>query len=122
MALAEAARTWIEAARIAVGIDVAGVEFGALVLVAEHVIGGGNFLEALLGLGVARMGVGMMLLGEVAEGLFDFGFAGGLGHAQDFIGIVHTGLSGRNSPYWLHYTIISRAWLGQDLCQPAKAQ
>src|SRR6185437_12180248 len=82
--------TRIEAARVALGVDFAGVEFGALVLVADHVIGRGDFLEALLGFFIAGMGVGMVLLGERAEGLLDFGFAGGLGDAKCFIRIVHS--------------------------------
>ncbi len=80
----------IEAARIAGSVNLAGVEFGALDLVAHHVIGGGQFLETLLGLLVAGMGVGMMFLGQGAEGLFDFGLGGGLGHAQCLVGIVHS--------------------------------
>ena len=39
----------------------------------------------------------MMLLGEAAERLLDFRFAGGLGHAQDLIGIAHV-FSGSDSP------------------------
>ena len=35
------------------------------------------------------MGIGMMLLGERAEGLLDLGLAGGLGYAQNFVGITH---------------------------------
>ena len=54
--------------------DGAGIELGALVLVAQDVIGGGNFLELLLRAGIAGMLVGMMLLGQVAEGLLDVGF------------------------------------------------
>ncbi len=90
--------TGIKAARIAAFVDLAGIEFGALVLVAQNVIGAGDFLETLLGLGVARMGVRMVFLGQVAEGLLDFGFAGALGHAQDLIGIAHSNSNRTSCP------------------------
>ena len=80
----------IKAARIAIGVNLAGIEFGALVLVAQHVIGRGQFLETLLGFLVAGMGVGMVLLGQAAEGLFDLGLRGALGHAQSLVGIAHS--------------------------------
>ena len=71
---------------------------GAFFLVAQDVIGAGNFLEALLRGRIARMLVGVMLLGEGAEGLLDFGLARRLGDAEDFIRIFHAGLSGRDLP------------------------
>ena len=86
---AKAAGAWIEAARIAVGVDLAGIEFGALVLVAQNVIGGGDFLEPLLGRFIAGMGVGMVLFGKVAERLLDLRLAGGLGNSQDLVRIAH---------------------------------
>ena len=86
---AKAARAWIEAAGIAAGVDLAGIEFGALVLVADNVIGGRRFPGSASSRLIAGMGVGMMLLGQAAERLLDFGLAGGLGHAQDLIRIAH---------------------------------
>src|SRR4051812_29894403 len=41
------------------------VVLGALGLVADHVVGRGDLLEALLGLGVALVRVGVVLLGEL---------------------------------------------------------
>jgi hypothetical protein len=35
------------------------------------------------------MSVGMVLLGEVAEGLLDFRLAGGFGNTQDLVWIAH---------------------------------
>src|SRR6185436_17270334 len=79
IALAKAALARIEAARIAVGADRARVELGALFLVAQNVIGAGNFLETLLCRRVARMLVGMMFLGQRPERFLDVGLARRLG-------------------------------------------
>src|SRR5690606_16680898 len=76
-------------ARVAVGADRAGIELGALFLVAQNVIGPGNLLEPLLSGGIARMLVGMMLLGQRAERLLDVRLAGVLGNAEGFVRIVH---------------------------------
>jgi hypothetical protein len=45
----EARARGIEAARIAAGVDLAAVEFAALLLVAHDIVGGADLLEALLG-------------------------------------------------------------------------
>ena len=63
-------------ALIAGGVDLAPVEAGALVLVAQEVIGGGDGLEPVLGLLVAGVEIGMQLLGELAVGLPDLVQAG----------------------------------------------
>src|SRR4029077_4490094 len=85
-----AALSRIEAPRIACGIDFTGVEFGALFLVADDVVGAGDFLKFLLRVLVRGLRVRVMLLGEVAESLFDLGLARGLGHTQDFVRIAHS--------------------------------
>jgi len=79
----------IKAAWIAVGANLAGIEFGALVLVAQHIISGGNFLKPLLGGFIPRMGIGVVLLGQAAERLLDLRFTGGFGNTQDLIRIAH---------------------------------
>jgi len=66
-------------------VDLAAVEAPALLLVADDVVGGGDRLELLLGRLVARIEVGMQLLGELAIGLGDVGLRRGLGHAEDGI-------------------------------------
>src|SRR6185503_18102730 len=79
-AAAESTRAGIEAARIAVLVDLAAVELRALVLVAHHVIGARDFLKLLLGV-VALRGVGVIFLRERAEGLLDLGLGRGFGNA-----------------------------------------
>ena len=95
----EAMRPGIETTRIAVRSDLARIIFGALVLVPDHVIGGGDFLEFLLRGGVSRVLVGMMFLGERAERLLDVGLAGAFGHAQDFVGVSHSHSGGPASGF-----------------------
>ena len=58
---------------------------GALVLVGEGLIGLVDFLELDLGLLVARVAVGMMLHGRLAEGRFQLRFRTGAGHAEEFV-------------------------------------
>src|SRR5258706_5139888 len=97
MALAEAAGpslARIKAPRIAIRTDGARIKLGPLLLVAQYVIGAGDFLKALLRRRVARMLVGMMFLGQRPERFFDVGLARRLGNAEDFIGIFHASLSG----------------------------
>ena len=62
-------------ARIAVLVDLAAVVAGALVLVGQQVIGLGHLGEALGGLGIVLVAVGVQLLGEAAIGLLDLGLA-----------------------------------------------
>ena len=73
---------------LAARVDLAAVVAPALLLIADDVVGGGDLLELLLGRLVARIEVGVQLLGELAIGLGDIGGAGGLRHAKYGIGIV----------------------------------
>ena len=73
---------------LAARVDLAAVVAPALLLIADDVIGGGDLLELLLGRLVARIEVGVQLLGELAIGLGDVGGAGGLRHAKYGIEIV----------------------------------
>src|SRR5262249_22822131 len=93
ISLTKTAGTRIEPPRIAVGADRARVKLRALFLVAQNVIGAGNFLEALLRRRVARMLVGMMFLGQRAERFLDVGLVRRFGDAEDFIRVFHAVLS-----------------------------
>ncbi len=53
---------------LAVGVDLAAVEPGALIGVGQQFVGGRNLLEPRLRLGVAGIQVGMVLLGQLAVG------------------------------------------------------
>src|SRR4051812_29938406 len=111
MALLEAARARVEAFGIAVRANGAGVELGALVLVAQDVICPGNLLEFLLRGRVPRMLVGVMLLGQRPKRLLDFGLAGRLGHTQDLVRVFHACLSRlRFASNWAFVSFISRVW------------
>src|SRR6185312_8851582 len=80
---------------LAAGVDLAAVVAPALLLVADDVVSGGDLLELLFGRLVARIEIGVQLLGELAIGLGDVGAAGRLRHAQDGIGIVcHLSIEG----------------------------
>src|SRR5690606_26749240 len=68
-AAAEASAEWH--GRIAVGVDLAAVEARALVLVRQQVVGLGHLREALGGLRVVLVAVGMELLGQLAVGGLD---------------------------------------------------
>ena len=74
--------------RVAVGVDLAAVEPRALVLVGEQVVGLGHVREALGGLGVVLVAVGMQLLGELAVGGLDVLLARAALNAQGRIRIV----------------------------------
>ena len=65
----------------------------ALVLITQHVVGRGDLLEAGLRVGVAGIGVGMELLGELAVGLLDLSGGGVLGHAEDAVVVLLEPLS-----------------------------
>ena len=54
-------------ARLALGVDLAAVECLALVVVADDLVGGVQLGEARGRLGVVLVGVGMQLLGELAD-------------------------------------------------------
>src|SRR5262249_49966938 len=94
---AEAAATRIEAAaasefrmpRMAVVVDLATVEARPLLLVADDAVGGVDLLEALGGALVARLAVGMVLLGEPPIRLLDGRGIGIPRHAEHAVGIAH---------------------------------
>src|SRR5262249_22636020 len=72
----------------AVRVDLAGVELLALLLVAEQVEGGGDALELLLRRLVPGIGVGVMLLGELAERAAQLIRAGGARDAEFQVGVL----------------------------------
>ncbi len=56
--------------------------------IGQDLVGLVDLLEALLGRLVARLGIGMMLPGELAEGLLDLGLGRGLRHAEDRVVVL----------------------------------
>src|SRR6185369_2323295 len=76
-----------------VGVDLARVELLLLGGVAQDVEGARDPLEALLGLLVVRIGVGMVGLGQLAECLADLVRARATGDAQLLIGVARQKLS-----------------------------
>ena len=60
----------------------------ALLGVAEHVVGRGDLLEALLGLLVAGVGVGVELLGQLPVGARDLLLGRALRHAEDGVVVL----------------------------------
>jgi hypothetical protein len=84
-----------------VGARLPGVESGAQGLVTElvvellffrvgqHVEGGADLFEALLGLGVVRLDVRMQLAGQPAILLLDLVDAGGAAHSEGGVQILH---------------------------------
>src|SRR5690606_1931529 len=60
----------------------------ALGLVADDVVGGGDLLEALLGGGVTRVGVGVQLAGELAVGARDLLRRRRLRDAEDLVVVL----------------------------------
>jgi hypothetical protein len=69
-------------------VDFALVVAFALFGVLEELIGRGEFLEPLLGIGVAGVEIRMQLLGELAVGLADLGLRCVLGDAEGLVWIV----------------------------------
>ena len=67
--------------RIALLVDLAAVVLGALVLVGQQIVGGRHLAEALGGVWIVLVAVGMKLLGEAAVRLFDLRFARAALHA-----------------------------------------
>src|SRR5690606_37888619 len=65
-ALRPAARKALEAG-LALGVDLAGVKLLALVGVAENLVGGVDLGKARRRLGIVLVGVGVVLLGELAK-------------------------------------------------------
>src|SRR5690606_13174415 len=62
---------------------------GALLGIAEHGVGLGRFLEALLGFGVARVAVGVVLQRQLAVGALDVLLGRSARNAQDLVVIAH---------------------------------
>src|SRR5439155_10984961 len=60
----------------------------AFLLVAEDVVGGRDLLEAILGVLVPAVPVGVVLLGELPVGLLDLGGRGVLGVAQHLVVVL----------------------------------
>ena len=83
-ALAEAVK-----ARLALGIDLAGVIGSALLLLAEDFVGRIELGKALGGLGIVLVGIGMQLLGEAPVGTLDRRRICILPNPQHFIGVAH---------------------------------
>ena len=77
-------------ARLALGVDLAGVERLALLLVAENFVGRVELGEASRRFRIVRVGVWMQLLGELAEGALDRARARPPRHPQDLIGVAHS--------------------------------
>ena len=80
----------LEAARLAVGADLATVELGALVGVADDFVGRVDLGELFLRLGIVLVLVGVVFLGELAEGLLDLVRARALRHAEYVVWIAHS--------------------------------
>ena len=79
----------LEAARLAVGADLAAIELAALFRVADDLVGRIDLGELLLRLGIVLVLVGMVFLGEFAEGLLDLVRARALGNTQYVVRISH---------------------------------
>ena len=80
----------------------------AFLFVAEHVVGGGDLLEPLLGVVVTGVRVGVVPLGELSVRLLDVRGARVLGHAEDAVVVLleplSTKLLGHPSAY-LRWTL-----------------
>ena len=72
-------------ARIAFGVDFAGIVLPALFRVAQNVVGGGDFLETLRGGRIVGIDVGMVGFREFAECAADFILCGAARDAQDVV-------------------------------------
>ena len=76
------------------GVDLAGVEPPPLVRIGKQIVGGGDLLELLLGALVARVEVGVKLLGQLSVGLANLIGGRGLGDAKNLIGVSHALIRG----------------------------
>src|SRR6202011_6173128 len=74
---------------LALGIDLAAIELLALVLVADDLVGRIQLGKARRGSRIVLVGIGVMLLGELAIGALDRRSAGAPRHPQDLIGVAH---------------------------------
>ena len=82
------------------GVELSGVVLLALVRVADDVEGRADALELLLGGLVARIGVGMVLLGELAERLAELVVARAPGNAKFLVGVARQECSLRQSEFY----------------------
>ena len=76
--------------RLALGVDLAAVEFSALLLVADDLVGGIDLGKLRLRLLVPGVLVGVVLLGELPIGALDLGLARGAADSEHVIGIAHS--------------------------------
>src|SRR5947209_2032210 len=76
--------------RLALGIDFAAIERLALVLFTEDLVGAIDLGELHRRLGVLLVGVGMVLLRQLAIGLLDLFLARRPRHPQDLVRISHS--------------------------------
>src|SRR4029078_12500363 len=75
--------------RLALGVDLARVELLALGRVADDLVRRVQFGETLRQLRIVLVGVGMQLLGELAESAFDRARIRRSRHAKDVIRVAH---------------------------------
>ena len=75
-------------ARLALRVDLAAVEGAALFLVPDNLVGRSNLGETLLRSRLLAL-IGMVFLGELAEGGLDFGRARRFRHSKNVIWITH---------------------------------
>jgi hypothetical protein len=85
------------ARRVALGVNLAAVETGALVLVAQQVIGLGDVGETLRRLRIVLVAIGVQFLGKLAVGGLDVLLTRIAGNAQGGIGIGHGVLARQNT-------------------------
>ena len=87
--LAAKAETFeLRRARLAFRVDFAAIEGFALLVVAKDLVGRAHFRETLFRFWLFAL-VGMVFLGELAKGGFDFRLARRLGYAKNVIRITH---------------------------------
>src|SRR3954466_2362648 len=84
----EAAEAWL-----AFGIDLAAVECLAFVIVTEDFVGRIELGKTRGRLRIGFVGVGMQLLGELAEGALHLRFVRTLRYPQDLVGVPHSACS-----------------------------
>jgi hypothetical protein len=82
------------------GVDLAAVEAGALLGVAQQVVGRRHLLELLLCLGIAGIEVGMQLLGEAAVSLLNLLLRGVALDSQNLVRISAAHCPSRARARW----------------------
>jgi hypothetical protein len=83
--------------RVAVGVDLATVELGALVLVGKQVIGPRHLGKAFGRLGIVLVVIGVQFLGELAIGRFHVLFARTARHTENGIRVCCHGTLARDA-------------------------